>query len=364
MIILIFILNLYVKLHAKEIPHEFKSPRYLGMGNAGVSVPAAGGDGLFYNPAHLMQFNGILDEIVMASPMLSIGGSYKKIFENYKTLRTMDALALAKTLKGDIQHIGFQNFTGIVFRRIALGLLQSTEGSFYLGNNTNGNLEGSMNFSSITGASLGLGQNLYQTENSKLSLGLRFKFQQVFRSSYTITPRDFLNDQNILQNTKIDDLIQQSLGYGADLGILWSLPGRYKPNIGISIHNLISSYPWSLIPNTAKLPSDPTTVDIGFAFLPKNQKTQGALSIEYKDLFNKNKENTYKHIHAGIQLSYLDAIGAMIGLSQGYPTYGGFMNLWLLRLEGGSYSEELGLLPGQRESYRVFARVSLGLWLQ
>ena len=97
----------------------YKSAYFLGRGDTGISE-ADNEDAIFYNPAGLALGKGIFKEVVLASPMVEYSTATKSLVRQLavEDANTVDAL---RSQVGAPQHVGLNNFTGIVLRRVAIG---------------------------------------------------------------------------------------------------------------------------------------------------------------------------------------------------------------------------------------------------
>ena len=108
---------------------------------------------------------------------------------------------------------------------------------------------------------------------------------------------------------------------------------------------------------------EPATLDLGISIEPQTRKSRSRLSADFRDALDEQKQNVFKRVHLGAELCFQEILGGTVGLNQGYLTDGGYLKLWLVRIEGGIYAEEFGDYPGNRQSKRAYGRVSLG-WFQ
>lgn len=345
---------------AAEIQREYRSARHLGMGDAGVAS-ASGADAIFYNPASIANVKGLLNEVVLASPQVSVGEDTRKLYSEVKAKK--DALDIAQDHVNKPQHVAAQNFSGVVFRRSAFGLLQSAQSDLFVGNDPiKGSTVAEARAVARAGAYFALARGFL---GDTLLLGTTLKIVQKASAFISVSAATAERD---LKGRKSDELMKEytkrGTGVGADVGLLWKLSAsNSKPTFGLAVHNLGMKYRWPLPGDRQGPAPEKQTVDVGLSFEPGTKQSSSLIEIDVRDVFNASKEVIYKRIHLGGELSFQNVVGFMGGLNQGFPTYGGFVNLRLVRIEGGLYSEELGELPGDRKGKRFFGRVSVG-WVQ
>ncbi len=343
-----------------EIPREYRSARYLSMGDAGVCL-AEGHDALFYNPAGIADVTGLINEVILASPQLELSSSAQDIYKDYKNGR--EPLQIVKGLANNPQHLAVQNYSGIVFRRSALGIYQRGQAGVFLGTDP---LRGMMvargDILARAGVNAAFGRGFWK---DSVLVGVNLKFAQKAEGNIEV---DALNAETEFKGQKPSDLlgkyIKRGNGVGVDLGGIWKLSDESKTRMGIVIKNVGGmKYRWP-VPATRTGPSDDLqTVDLGISIAPGTKKSFSVLTVNLLDALDAYHESIYKRIHLGARISFQNVLGVMAGINQGYPTYGGFLNIKILRVEGGVYSEELGENPGDLRSKRIFGRVSVG-WTQ
>jgi hypothetical protein len=67
-----------------------------------------------------------------------------------------------------------------------------------------------------------------------------------------------------------------------------------------------------------------------------------------------------KRLHMGVELALPMILSLRLGLNQGYFTYGVSADLWALKLDFASYTEEVGAHAGQRQDRRYVGQITLG----
>ncbi len=345
---------------AAEITREYRSARYLGMGDAGISL-AEGHDALFYNPAGIAGVKELINEVVLVSPQLEASTNARDLYNQISDNKS--AIAILRSIEGDHQHVALQNYTGLVFRRSAIGVYQRAQTGLFLGTDpVKGMLVASADVLARAGVHSAFWQSFW---NNSLLVGLNLKFAQKNEGSINVdalTAEEQLKD--ISPSTALSKYVRRGNGVGADLGLLYALNDKSQTRFGLVLRNMGDmKYRWS-IPGTAVGPApDKQTLDLGFSIVPQTKKSSASLAVDFRDALNANNESPYKRIHLGARLSFKGVLGFTAGLSQGYPTYGAFLNAKILRAEAGTYSEEIGTNPGDMRSKRIFARLIVG-WTQ
>jgi hypothetical protein len=345
---------------AAEITREYRSARYLGMGDAGVSL-AEGHDALFYNPAGIAGVKELINEVVLVSPQLEASANARDLYNQISDNKS--AIDILRSIEGEPQYVAVQNYTGLVFRRSALGVYERAQAGLFLGTDpVKGMLVASADVLARAGVHAAFGQSFW---GNSLLVGLNLKFGQKNEGHINI---DALTAEEQMKglspSTALAKYVRRGNGVGADLGIIYSLSDKSQSRFGLVLRNMGDmKYRWS-VPGTAVGPTpDKQSLDVGFSIVPQTKKSSASLAVDFRDALNANKESVYKRIHLGTRLSFKGVFGFMAGLNQGYPTYGAFINAKILRVEAGAYSEELGENPGDMRGKRIYARLIVG-WTQ
>lgn len=345
---------------AAEIQREYRSARYLGMGDTGISL-SEGHDALFYNPAGIADVKGIVNEIVLASPQVEVSANAKSLYTSIST--HAPASNIIRQIEGEPQHIAVQNFTGLVFRRAAIGVYERGQADVFLGTDpAKGMLVANGDVLARAGINTAFGRSFM---NDQLLLGINLKFAQKNEGTIAL---DALTAEEQLKgltpSSALSRYVQRGNGAGGDVGMIWKFADTSRTRFGLVARNVGDmNYPWA-IPSGSKGPSsDKQTIDVGASIAPSTKKSSAAMAIDYRDVLNANGDSPYKRIHMGARLSFQGILGFVAGLNQGYPTYGAFVNFKIVRAEAGYYSEELGKNPGDIRSRRLYARLAVG-WSQ
>jgi hypothetical protein len=339
--------------------NQYDSSRFLGQGDTGVST-TSGFDSVFYNPAGLAKYNSFINEAVLASPQImaspSLINNYKTFMSNNTTADSMIHNFLYN--KYDLFYGDVQNLSGVYFKNMGLsGLVKASALAYTADNLVNGLPQVEMQFTAYQGGVV----SFYHAFKPNFLAGLNFKYLQKSEFDYTLTASEVL--QGISKNELKQDILQalkRGYGIGADVGLMYHYEN--KASFGINIKNIVMDYqiPFQSYDSPS---SDLTMIDAGASWTFHTSKSSFTIACDVTDVLNRTNDTFYKHVHLGATLDYNNLIGIMAGLNQGYLTYGGFINLKYLRLEGGQYSEEIGTLPGDLESPRYFVRLSVG-WLK
>jgi hypothetical protein len=343
-----------------DVPPEFKNARTLGMGGTGVSF-ARGLDALYVNPAGIAQSKNLVSEGVLVSPMVTVGENDKKLYSDIKA--GTDTFDLISKHNNKTQHVGVQNVTGVAFKRAAFGLLQSANVDAYVGSDV------------VTGAptaevrAIGRGGMSFASARSFMNDSLFFGVTtKVVQKRQLDLRLGALEAESTLKGTEpkqlLNDNMRQGTAVGADIGLMYRFTEMdTKPTFGLVARNIGMKYSLG-VPQGRRAPdTEKQTLDVGLSLEPGTRKSNSRIAFDYRDALNAYKTSALKKVHAGVELGFENVIGIMAGLGQGYPSFGAFLNVKIVRIEGGVYGEELGEQVGDLKSRRYFGRVSIG-WLE
>ena len=133
-----------------------------------------------------------------------------------------------------------------------------------------------------------------------------------------------------------------------------------ETSIGATINN-VGGTSFSALSDSAGAPTPlKQIVNLGVAMEPGTKISRFRLLGEYWDATNALKTSHLKKIHLGAELSVKDAIGVTAGLSGGWTGGGFYIDLYLLRLDGGIYIQEMDDRVGVRPDKRLFMRLTAG----
>ncbi len=330
----------------------YRSPYFLGRGDTGVAC-ADGHEAIFYNPAGLAQGKSIYKETVLVSPSAQVSTQTKDLVKQAMVKKENDADAL-KNFAGKNLHLSLNNFTGIVFRRFALGGLVSADTNIMLSKATNENGLDTLHADATVNrvATISAAEAFW---SDMLLMGTTLKYVSRNEALLDISAADA---ENIADQLDSDDVKVERRGYAADVGFMLR-PPSWPMSLGLHIENL----------GTAKLKAAregsgdrrlPQIVTLGLA-VEKTTKTSAlAFLFDFRDALGSVEQNVFKRVHLGSEIRFGRFIGLTGGLNQGYPTVGFFTNLYVVRLDVGLMTEEIGTSSGLRPDQRVMFRLMAG----
>ncbi len=336
----------------KEMQHIYRSAYFLGRGDTGIST-ADYQEAIFYNPAGLAVGTGIYKETVLFSPMVELSRASKDLAKQVSVEGKSPVDAFVNQI-GNNQHLGLYNFTGFIFRRMALGTFTATATDILISKapESNGVETVALRTHANQGITFSLAEGFF---DKSIFMGLTGKY--VYRGQGEVSVN--LMDTDSINNIDQSDVIGYGSGMGGDFGLQWRGTSRLKPSFGFTVMD---------IGNTKIVPIKKTTVldpiyqriNVGYSIEPGTKTSRFKLLFELHDIGTSEEKNMYKKIHLGGELTFRGFMGFTGGLSQGYGTGGAYIDLWFLRVDAGAYTEELGSTVGMRPDTRYFCRIKAG----
>jgi hypothetical protein len=332
--------------------------RPLAMGNAYVAI-ADDYNALFYNPAglaRLKEWDGeLLNPAVTASTSLSslVNDAQDKL----KSGEVSDTLDLIESYTGKSYHVGLSWTPHLIFRNFG----------FAIGTEMGASMVFHRNISTDFDAGLRVVMPLTFAMNfleDKLSVGASVKARVRAGVDREFSMEDIESFQTSSTDTdskKIDDYVLSGVGYGADLGMLFTPTKTMEPTLGVSITDFGGTPYTKMNVGGESLGNPPATlpsVNVGFSLKPiQKDKLYVLTSI---DMHAINQPYSFsKKMNFGSEFGYGSIIKLQAGLYQGYLTGGFQFDVGLINLRLITYSEELGAVAGFQEDRRYAAQIKL-----
>lgn len=340
-------------LKADPLYRPFKSAYYLGRGDTGIAM-TENHEAIFYNPAALALGKNLFKEVVLLSPQATISADTKDLARQVLIEKKGDIDTLREHI-GRNQHAGLQNFTGLVFRRVAFGAMTSTETDLLVYKDPEqGGLESlSAKASGDQIMTLSIAESF---ADDALSVGLTGKFLYAARAELQT---NVLDAKDYFEQLQDDNILRRGTGTGADFGLLYRFGKKPLFSLGLTAENIGGT---KIVPDDDATTIDPirSTVNVGFAMEYIAYVSSLRLLVDYRDIAG-NYEKRFPHkIFIGGELALKKAVGLTGGLYQGYGSAGLYVNLYLLRLDFSTYAAETGSTIGARPDRRYALRLTAG----
>jgi hypothetical protein len=338
---------------AEDSQRLYRSAYYLGRGDTGIAV-ADDQEAVMYNPAGIAQGKGIYKRVILASPMIEFSNDARDLAKELQEDNADIPGALRKRI-GKNEHIGAYNYTGIVLRRASIGVFNGETSDILVHKSpTAGGLEG-VNAKLITsnGAVFAIAQDFF---SQRLMIGANVKYMHRGEAKLDAN----ITDADNLKNMKSTDLFGMGMGTSTDLGVMWKIPSHLNTSFGATVNN-VGGTKFSAISDKAPAPSSlKQLVNLGVAIQPGTKTSRFRLLAEYWDATNALEETKFKKMHLGGELTIRDMVGFTAGMASGWTSAGMYIDLYVLRLDGGVYIQEMDSRAGIRPDKRLFARLTVG----
>lgn len=330
----------------------YRSPYFLGRGGTGVAT-ADNHEAIFVNPAGLALGKGIYKETVLISPSVQVSTQTKDVAR--KALVDKDNSAEAfKSFVGKNIHFGLNNFTGIVFRRFAIGGLVSSDFNLMLAKDPDQNGLETLHADAAVNqvATLSVAEAFL---SDSLLIGTTLKYIKRNEAMLDLSVADA---ENVADKLNGDDVKKARSGFAADVGAMLR-PKSWPLSLGLHVENL----------GTTKLKADeegvlgkrlPQIVTLGLAVEKATKTSSLSFQVDFRDLMGSVEDNVFKRLHLGAEVRFGRFIGLTGGLNQGYPTMGFFANLYIVRMDVGLMTQEIGSSVGLKPDQRVMFRLMAG----
>lgn len=332
---------------AQQIFETARSVRSLGMG--GMYIPiVTDADSLFYNPAALgkgKELNFLLANVAAQTNMDTVKElpNIPKIDPNNPSTfnsfygETLEAGVSAKTAFS-MPYFGFGYYTNYMATMQLHNPAYPQFNTYFL------NDQGY-----ILGGAIPLGADSYLGINAK----------QIRRwGGYTqdLTVSQVSGGMTV---DKIGHMFDnKGVGYGIDLALMTEIPAPFKPTFAV-VWQDVGNTSFAMTSGSDAPPHITQNLSAGASVgfdLPGIDWTAG---IEGRHLLEPEFQNG-KKLHLGTELS-LPLIDLRAGLSQGYFSYGVGVNFLIFHVDAVSYTEELGVYPGQTADNRYAVSLTIDL---
>lgn len=330
----------------------YRSPYFLGRGNTGIAV-ADNHEAIFYNPAGLALGKGIYKETVLISPTIESSVKTKDIVRQALIEEKNDTDTFRNFIGHNI-HLGLNNFTGVVFRRAAVGIAASGHTNALLAKSKEDRGVESLKAEAAANrvATFSFADDFW---NQKLLVGATAKYVMRHDARIEVSA---LDATNIADQLGDDSVSTERTGMGVDLGLMYRFD-KVPWRLGLHAENLGGT---NLKPAEADATSRrlPQVVSLGSAVELKTRMSTMMFLMDYRDIGGSTETSTFKRLHLGAEMNVAKVVGLVGGLNQGYPSAGVYLNLYVMRFDIGTYTQEVGTSAGTRPDQRLYFRLMAG----
>lgn len=336
---------------AQSLSETSRSLRALGMG--GVYIPfVTGADAVFYNPAALGRVSGL--DIKLASVAVGGGSTSDLTQETLNELQNIDPNdpSTFNNLFG--KRIWLQGTGKVAFALpyFGMGYLTDYETSLELHNPAYPEFD--TYFRNDTAIYLGGAVPLGPV--SYLGMSLK-RINRWGGNSQQLSLTEVSNA------TSIDDIgrnfDRKGQGYGLDLAVMTEIPlPLLKPTFAL-VWQDAGSTSFTKTSGTEAPPHIEQNLSFGAGVALDLPGLDVAVGGELRHLLEPDIQ-AGKKLHLGAEVS-LPVLDLRAGYGQGYLSYGVGLNFLIFHIDAVSYTEELGVYPGQTAENRVMVGLSIDL---
>lgn len=344
--LVLFLLMLPTLSSAQELKELGYSIRSMGMG--GMYVPVASGVGaVFHNPAALGRGTGLTIELMD----LKLGVNGQEAIDLYNTGTSINNPSDYNKFFGKKIWFETQGHAGVTLPSMGIGFMSNTQVSMELHN------PGYPQFQTyfLNDQIIGLGGAF--SLGNKSYLGVTFKQIRRWGGETIDLGLTTIANANNLSSVG-DNFKNKGTGYGIDLALMKVLDAPSSPSLSLVLRDVGNTQ----INKTDGVAAPPSITQNlvfgagGMLDLPGLDFTYG---MEVRHLLD-SEVQLGKKVHLGTEVS-LPFVDLRAGVGQGYMSYGVGMNFFFFRFDVASYTEELGVYPGQTGQNRYVAGLTIDL---
>jgi len=327
----------------------YNAPQALGMGNA-FTADATGYTALFYNPAGLAKGESRHPEItpVAIEFQPGFGGLGSMI-----STRSIGTYQLARHLvqsPNSYDYFRANVLPSFIYNGFGVAFL----GSYQFAGQSDGTLD-DINATTDYGIVAGGAMNFF---GNRLKIGVAGKVIDRNQLKGTYDPASFTSDQGTAA------MMKEGIGYGGDLGVMFSLPEKYLPTIAATWKDVLGTYFHAAHFQNPSASGVPDKIDQEFnaavSVHPSlSAHVRGTFTVEYRHLELPNLAFR-KKLHIGMQLITDKSFYFWAGMNELYPCFGMAMRVPGGNLELGTYAEDVGYGNDSVSDRRIFFRYTIG----
>lgn len=330
---------------------SYRSVYFLGRGDTGIAE-SKGHEAIFYNPALLAVGKGLYKETVFLSPRFELSKNTRDLVNKLAIEKKNDPNSLRSYI-GQNNHIEASNFTGIVFRRGALGILLNSASNFLLAKDPDQGALEYLSAESVTDQMITF--SFAETIGSFFHLGSTIKYYH--QQNYAALEVGIADASDIGSKIESDDVMKAMRGYGVDIGLL--MKGDLPVSLGLTIENLGQTQLDGISKNYSR--SIKPTINLGTSYTIDSHLSHMSFLMDIRDLASELESNLFKKTYIGTELAVGDFMGLTGGFHQGYPSFGIWSDFYLLRVDISMYTEEIsassGLKPDTRYAFQMMLKI-------
>jgi len=329
----------------------YNAPEALAMGNA-FAADVQGYISDFYNPAALAKSRKRRWEVtpIDVEGIPSLGSIALNL-----AAHSMGINRLASTMgrnPGKYNYFSFSGVPGFSTRGFGAAFLGTYQ---YAGVSDGTNLD--VDASETFGTSMGIASNFFGNA-VKFGVAGKLLLRNQLKGNFAIS--------SLSGDTAVSSLMKEGWAYGADVGMLVTVPAKYLPAIGVVWRDALGTkfHASHVLNSHASGAPDtiPQAFDIAASLHPiLSREWRATIALELSDCSTINTaQPLLRHTHFGLKFESEKSFYLWLGANQLYP--GGGMGLRVKggALEVGTYAEDVGMPGTDQSDRRVFFRYTIG----
>lgn len=333
----------------QELFETYLAPQALAMGNA-WTADAYGYGALFHNPAGLAKAESNRWVITPVAIEGNPGTAYAGLAVAQKKVGLDKLLPAIQTNPGTYYYFRSAAIPSISRRNFALAFLLNSDAVA----RSDGNyvdIRYGNDMGVFAGVSTNLAANMIKIGVTGKML-LRRHIEGVYSHADMATPAGMAPYQ------------KEGLGFGADVGVMFTLPMSYVPTVGIVVKDILNTHfrPSTLLgPAAAGAPTAiQQAVHAAFSFRPALGKgVRATFSAELRHILNRNLPFT-KKLHFGFQIQANRRLFVWAGMNQlVMPTFGLGLRVPGGDLEVGTYAQDVSETDAIEADRRILFRYTI-----
>jgi len=337
-------------------PTPYSGTRALGMGNAFAAV-GRDPDGVFYNPATLyeMDFNiGLIEaQVEVNQNSIDLIQDVMDLTQNSTGQDSTDAaMNLVETNMGKLIHARVTDYSRLAWKSFVIGAFGgvNVDTRLHYPLSSTGIVEARA--ITMAGGVVGGSRAIEAVEG--LRLGMSVKQIATFTLQHSFKLAD------VMDQPDPNDLMYQGQALVFDIGGLYNITqgklGGWNSQAGLSFMNIGG------IQYTEE-DTIPMTVNLGISMRPETFLGETIFAVDIHDLFFAYPQDSslWKRVHMGMEFGVLGRhLLFRAGLTQGFPTAGFALDLWIFKVGYAYSAEEMGAYAGQDKDSRHTIHLSAG----
>ena len=97
----------------------------------------------------------------------------------------------------------------------------------------------------------------------------------------------------------------------------------------------------------------------GFAVHPDVWKLKNTVALDFRNI--NREQSLLSKFHFGVETETPYRVSARVGVNQGYISAGATIDLWVLKIEGAVYYQEVGTKNTQKGDFRYIVNFRFGV---